>query len=73
MLGCFGHVQIIVTLWSVACQAPLSVGILQKPRAGCHALLQGVFPTQGSNAASVLQADSLLLITGKDLMIAEWE
>ena len=28
---------------------------------GCHALLQGIFPTQGSNPGSLaLQADSLL-------------
>ena len=27
---------------------------------GCHALLQGIFPTQGLNLVSSLQADSLL-------------
>ena len=41
------------TLWDpVDCspQAPLSIGILQKnTRVGCHALLQGIFPSQGSN------------------------
>ena len=38
--------------WTVACQAPLSMGILQARKntgVGCHALLQGIFPTQGSN------------------------
>ena len=29
MLGCFSCVQLFVALWTVACQAPLSVGILQ--------------------------------------------
>ena len=26
LLSCFSHVQLFVTLWSVACQAPLSMG-----------------------------------------------
>ena len=26
MLGCFSHVQLFVTLWTVACQAPPSMG-----------------------------------------------
>ena len=31
-------------------QAPLSIGFSRKnARVGCHALLQGIFPTQGSN------------------------
>ena len=29
MLSCFGHVQLLATLWTVAHQAPLSMGILQ--------------------------------------------
>ena len=29
MLSLFGHVKLFVTLWTVACQAPLSMGILQ--------------------------------------------
>ena len=37
------------TLWTVACQAPLSVGFSKNTGLGCHFLLQGVFPTQGSN------------------------
>ena len=31
----------------VACQVPLSLG--KNTGVGCHALLQGIFPTQGSN------------------------
>ena len=36
---------------TVACQAPLSMGILQARilEVDCCALLQGIFPTQGSN------------------------
>ena len=38
-----------VTLWTAAHQAPLSVGFLrQDTGAGCGALLQGIFPAQGS-------------------------
>ena len=34
----------------IACQAPLSMGFSGKnTRVGCHFLLQGIFPTQGSN------------------------
>ena len=40
--------RLIVTPWTVAHQAPLSLGILQAG-VGCHALLQGIFPTQGSD------------------------
>ena len=42
-----------VTLWTVACQAPLSLDFPGK-NAGldCHFLLQGIFPTQGSTHVS---------------------
>ena len=57
------HIQLFATLWTVACQAPLSMGFsrqeyrseLSCPPPGknigvnCHALLQGTFLTQGSN------------------------
>ena len=26
VLSCFSHIQLFVTLWTVACQAPLSIG-----------------------------------------------
>ena len=42
-------------LWTVARQAPLSMGFSrQEYGVGCHALLQGIFPTQGLNP-SLLQ------------------
>ena len=54
---------LFVTLWTVACQALLSVGFPSKcTGVGCHFLLQGIFPTQGSNLNLLhWQADSLPL------------
>ena len=40
----------LATLWTVACQAPLSMGFSrQEYWVGCHSLPQGIFLTQGSN------------------------
>ena len=50
MLGLFNRVQFFVTPWTVACQAPLSMGFSrQEYWRSCHAFLQGIFPTQESN------------------------
>ena len=46
-----------VTPWTVACLAPLSIGILQA-RVSCHALLQGVFNPGSKPRSPTLQADS---------------
>ena len=47
MDGCaanhFSCVWLCVTLWTVARQAPLSMGF--HTGVGCQALLQGIFPT----------------------------
>ena len=44
------HAQCSDTLWSAARQAPLSMGFSRQEHwSGCHALLQGIFPTQGLN------------------------
>ena len=45
------HVQLFAASWTVAHQAPLSMGFFFKKNSGVgfHFLLQGVFPTQGSN------------------------
>ena len=66
MLIHFSHVQLFAAQWTVAHQAPLpwdSPG--KNTGVGCHALLQGIFPTQGSEPASpaapAVQADSLPL------------
>ena len=57
------HVQLLVTPWTVACQAPLSMDSPGKNTGvGCHALLQRIFLTQGLNLCLLhWQADSLPL------------
>ena len=47
----FSCVQLFVTLWTLAHQAPLSIVFSKKTGVGCHALLQGIFSTQGSNGS----------------------
>ena len=50
MLSHFSCVQLSVTLWTVARQAPRpwdSPG--KNTRVGCHTLFQGIFPTWGLN------------------------
>ena len=50
VLSHFSRVQLFVTLWTVALQAPLPWDSPGKNTAvGCYALLQGTFPTQGLN------------------------
>ena len=49
VLSLFSCVQLLATLWTIACQALLSMGFSRQDTGdGCHALLQ-IFPTQGSN------------------------
>ena len=66
MLSCFSHVHLFVTLWTVACQAPLSLGFSRQvywSRLPCP--LPGDLPDPGirprSPAAPALQVDSLPL------------
>ena len=50
MLNHFSLVWLCATVWTVAHQAPLSMGFPGKNTGvGCHALLQGIFLTQGLN------------------------
>ena len=50
VLSQFSHVQLFVTLWAVACQAPQSMGFSRQENwSESHALCQGIFPTQGLN------------------------
>ena len=42
------------TPWTIASQAPLSMAFSQPIRVGCHALLQGIFPTEGLNLCLLL-------------------
>ena len=41
----------LVTLWTIAYQGPLSMDFSSRQEycSGCHFLLQGIFPSQGSN------------------------
>ena len=67
------HIQLFATLWTVARQAPLSMGFSSKNTGvNFHALLQGIFPTWGLNPCLLhllhWQADSLpLALPGKPL------
>ena len=47
----FSRVGLSATLWTIAPQAPLSMGFPRQEywSGGCHFLLQGAFPTQGLN------------------------
>ena len=50
MLSCFSRVRLYAIPWTVPGQVPLSMGFSSKNTGvGCHVLLQGIFPTQGSN------------------------
>ena len=57
---------LFVTLWNIACQVPLSMGL---SRQEYHGLLQGIFPTQGLNppllCLLLCQVRSLSLAPGK--------
>ena len=45
------HVQLFVTLWTIAHQVPLSMGFSGKNTGvGCHFLIQGIFLTQRLNS-----------------------
>ena len=43
------RVRLFATPWTVARQAPLSMRLSRQEGVGCHALLQGIFPTQGAD------------------------
>ena len=48
MISHFRQVRLFATPWTIARQAPLSMGFSSKnTRVGCHFLLQGIFPIQG--------------------------
>ena len=54
-LNAFSHVWLFATIWTVTHQTPLSMGFSwQEYQSGWHVLLQGIFPTQGSNLCPAL-------------------
>ena len=66
MLSCFSRVQLFVTLWTAACQVPLSKGFSrQEYWSGLSCLPPEDLPDLGvkptSSVSPALQADSLLL------------
>ena len=62
MLNRFSHVQLFASLWTVACQAPLSMGFSQQEYwSGLPFPLPGDRPDQGMEPVSpALQVDSLV-------------
>ena len=68
MVSLLSKYPTLATQWTIAHQAPLSVGFSrQVTGVGYHSLLPGILPTQGSNPGLLrctwslaLQADSLL-------------
>ena len=61
MVSHFSHVQLCVTLWTIAYQTPLSMGILQASILEWVAMPfpQGIFPTQESNLCLLCLLDWL--------------
>ena len=47
------RVPFFATLWTVASQGPLTMGFSRHTGVGSYALLQGIFPIQGSNPQSL--------------------
>ena len=71
--GVCAQMSLFAAPWTEACQASLSVEFFsgKNTGVGCHFLLQGIFPTQGSNPRLPCllhwQADSLPTILGRSL------
>ena len=73
LLKCYSlrHVLLLVTPWSVACQAPFSMGSLLCPwdspgkntGVGCHFLFRGIFPTQRLNPGLLYCRQTLYLLS----------
>ena len=70
VLSRLSHVQLYVTLWTVAHQAPLSIGFsIKNTGVGCHALLQGDLPDPGIGPESFT---SPALVRGFFTTSASW-
>ena len=71
MLSYFSHVPLFATLRIAAHQSPPSMGFFrQDTGVGCHALLQGIFPTQELNPHLFMSA---ALASGFFTTSAIWE
>ena len=71
MLSCFSHVWLLATLWTIACQAPLSMGFFsQEYWSGLP------FPSSGDLPDSGIEPESLMLpalAAGFFTTVATWE
>ena len=74
MLSRFSRVQLFVTPWTVAHEAPLPMGFSRQEYwgSGLHVLLQGIFLTQGSNPR-LLSLASPALASGFGTTSTTWE
>ena len=71
MLSCLIHVQLFAVLWTIACQAPLSMGFpSQEYWSGLPFPFPGDFPDPGFEPASLT---SLALASGFFTCRATWE
>ena len=69
VLSCFSRVQLFVTLWAVACQAPLSMGVLQarilewvaisSSRGSSHSGIEPVSPVSPALAGRLFTTEPL--------------
>ena len=59
LLRHFSSARLCTTLWTAACQAPLSTA--RAAGVSCHGLFRRIFPTQGSNPGLLHCRQSLLL------------
>ena len=53
-LSCFSHVRLFVTLWTVACQAPLSMRFSRKEWSGLPCPPSGDLPHTGIEPTSLI-------------------
>ena len=74
MLHCFSHVQLFVTLWTVARQAPLTMGFSrQKYWRGLPVLPSGDLPDPGTELTSLKSLMSPALVDGFFTTGITWE
>ena len=78
VLSCSSYVRLFAPHWTVAHQAPLWNSSGKNTGMGCQALLQGIFPTQGSNPhlimSPALQVGSLPLVPpGKPWCVCQYQ
>ena len=69
------HIRLFATPWALVCQTCLSMGDSpgKNTKVGCHALLRGIFPTQGLNPGLLHYRQILYHLSHQgSLRILEW-